>query len=213
MLNHKVDCKKNARKLCGYRPFRKKSLFHYCLCHCNFVYLQALHTERIERDNNPGQLTKSFRSCPIVSSATELALQQTHVLQSSAARRRLQANHHLCCHGPSQSAVCNNNGGRHGERGGGRVTAAATPCWYGVRPPETFKDDLARNKLLLIVRRISRDCQPFCDSVGSHSEPPLPPPTAIYIYLRFNWEASDRLSESVIEIRTQCGYFNQGWLL
>lgn len=48
-----------------------------------------------------------------------------------------------------------------------------------------------------------------CNSVSHHSPPHLhssgPKP--------FNWQGLDWLSELVIEIRTQRGYFNQQWLL
>lgn len=48
-----------------------------------------------------------------------------------------------------------------------------------------------------------------CNSVSYHSPPHLHSSGSKL----FNWEGLDWLSELVIEIRTQCGYFNQHWLL
>ncbi len=48
-----------------------------------------------------------------------------------------------------------------------------------------------------------------CNSVSYHSPPHLHSSRPKH----FNWEGLDWLSELVIEIRTQCGYFNQHWLL
>lgn len=48
-----------------------------------------------------------------------------------------------------------------------------------------------------------------CNSVSYHSPPHLHSSEP----KRFNWEGLDWLSELVIEIGTQCGYFNQHWLL
>lgn len=48
-----------------------------------------------------------------------------------------------------------------------------------------------------------------CNSVSYHSPPHLHSSGP----RRFNWEGLDWLSELVIEIKTQCGYFNQHWLL
>lgn len=48
-----------------------------------------------------------------------------------------------------------------------------------------------------------------CNSVSYHSPPHLHSSGP----KRFNWEGLDWVSELVIEIRTQCGYFNQHWLL
>lgn len=48
-----------------------------------------------------------------------------------------------------------------------------------------------------------------CNSVSYHSPPHLHSSGLKC----FNWEGLGWLSELVIEIRTQCGYFNQHWLL